>query len=121
MVRNLSSTPVEVLAEGCSGVEALAAGGDAMSVSPSSNEVGPSGSTSGRFVRCPAESRAGWPGTVGDGEPGGECGKGKGARIRDISPISLTHKVLMHLLKLSLPFIMVLFTHAYLILIYVIY
>ena len=35
----------------------------------------------GRFERCPTEPGSGWPGLDGDGEPGGECGKGKGARI----------------------------------------
>ena len=66
MVRNLSSTPVVVLAEGCSDVEALTTGGEAVSMSPASEEVGPSGSILRKFVRRPAESRAAWPGSGGN-------------------------------------------------------
>ena len=75
MVRNLSSTPVAVVTEGWSGVEALAVGGEAASVSPSFGEVEPSGSVSYGFARRPVESRAGWPGSGGDGELGGEIGR----------------------------------------------
>ncbi len=42
IVRNLSSTPGEVLAEGCSDVAALVVGGEGVLISPASEEVGPS-------------------------------------------------------------------------------
>ncbi len=82
MVRNLSFTPGVVLAEVCSGVVALADGGEGMPMSYASEEVGPPGSTYRKSVRRPAESRAEWPGSDGGGELGGDCGKGNGARVR---------------------------------------
>jgi hypothetical protein len=50
-------------------------------VSPSAVGVCPSGPSLGQVKRCSTKPGPGWPGHGGDGEPGGECGKGNGALI----------------------------------------
>ena len=77
----MSYTVVAVEVVDWSDVGARAARGDAVGVSPSSGVVGPSGPILGRIERCPTEPGSGRPGLGGDGEPCGECGKEKGARI----------------------------------------
>jgi hypothetical protein len=62
-----------------SGVGALTVWGDAVGLSPSFGGVGSSGPALGKVEMCSTEQGSGWPGLDGDGKPGGECGKGKGA------------------------------------------